>query len=117
MRDTDQGLGGLPGAEAFEVNCAVLGHDIHGVGTRVGHDASGSKGGTDAAGKAAVFVLEGGGHADESLAAPGAVSAQDKVELAAGTGNLSCACALSVDLTVKVDIDRIVDGNKFIELS
>ena len=115
MRNADQSLGGLPGTEAFEVDCAVLGHDIHGVGTRVGHDAAGSKSGTDAACKAAVLVLESGGHADEGLAALGAVCAQNEVKLAAGTGDLSCACALCVDLTIEVDIDRVVDGNKFIE--
>ena len=104
MRDADQSLGCLPGAETFEVDCAVLSHDIHCVGTGVRHDAAGSKSGTDAAGKAAVLVLECGGHADEGLAASGSIGAEDEIKLAAGTGDLSGTCTLRVDLPVKVDI-------------
>ena len=116
MCHADQCLGLLPGAQALQVHHAVLGHEIVHIGAGVGHDAAVCQGGADAALQlAGLFIHKAGAHADKALAAVAQVSAQHKVQLAACTGNVLDACALSVHLAEQVDIHSVVDGDKVVQ--
>ena len=115
--DVDELLGPLPGGQALQVDHAVLGDDVVDAGPGVGGDGAGGQGGDDAALDGAVLAGDGGGHADEALAALGQVSAQGEVQLAAGAGDVFDAGGLGVDLSEQVHIDGVIDGNKVIDLA
>ena len=114
MRHRNNGLGLFPGGKALQVHHAVLCHQVMDVGPGVGDDGAVGQGGQNAGLQVALFVLEGGGAADEALAALGKVSAQHKVQLAACAADLLRACRLGIHLAEQVQVYRVVDGNKVV---
>ncbi len=79
-------------------------------------DGAVGQGGDDAALHGAVLAGDGGGHADKALAALGQVGAHDKVQLAAGAGDVLEAGGLGVHLAEQVHVDGVVDGDEVVDL-
>ena len=59
---------------------------------------------------------KGGRAADEALAAVGQIGAEYEVQLTACAADVLGACGLCVNLTGQVEVNRVVDGNKVVNL-
>src|SRR5699024_6733128 len=115
--DGDEGLRPLPGGQTLQVDHAVLGDDVVDTGPGVGADGAVGEGGDDAALHGAVLAGDGGGQADEALAALGQIGAHDEVQLAAGAGDVLEAGGLGVHLAEQVQVHRVVDGDEVVDLA
>src|SRR5699024_1217724 len=109
-------LGLLPGGEALEVHAAVLRDKIVNVCTGIGDDGAVRKGGQNAGLQVPLLVREGGGAADEALAALGERRAEHEVKLSARAADRLRSGGLSVHLTKEIEVDGVVDGNEVVEL-
>ena len=109
-------LGLLPGGEALEVHAAVLRDKIVNVCTGIGDDGAVRKGGQNAGLQVPLLVREGGGAADEALAALGEIRAEHEVKLSARAADRLRSGGLSVHLTKEIEVDGVVDGNEVVEL-
>ena len=86
-------------------------------GSRIGDRGTRGQGCADAGLSLAGLGLKGGAHADKALAALREISAEHKVELTAGAGNLLRTCGLRIDLTEEVHIHGVVDRDKVVDLA
>src|SRR5258707_3331600 len=99
--DGDQRDRALGQRLALEIDDAVLGHDVHDVGTRRGDDVAGRQAGDDPA-LAHAVPLVGRGEADERLAAPGRVRPAHELELSAGSRQVPVPVRLGRGLALEI---------------
>ena len=115
MRDVNQVFRSLPGRAALHHRHAVLCDNVHSVGAGICDNTAICQSRSDPADEIALLVCECGGHADKGLAALRSVCADDEIKLSAGSGDVLGACALSVDLSEQITVNRVVDGNEVVQ--
>ena len=113
MGDADKHLRPLPGSPPGQVNCAVFGDHIVALTARVGDDLP-VEIGNDAGRSDTFFIYMSRGHADEGLAAARHSRPGEIIQLPAGPADMAQAGTLSVDLSVEIYGNTVVDGDHFV---